>query len=154
MTTQTHKWLPSEPTNEMVKGLETVLSNLRGLHESQDYYGNEIWLLEEIDIVMDVIKKLQAAPEVEQDPSVYLVWHDGEFTYTKQPEEIKNAYETLPLYTHPQPKRELLSEDEVFGIAEVFLSVDEDGGRYEVIFDYDLVSFTRAIEKTHGIGVE
>ena len=66
------------------------------------------WLAHELSdeplgVVMEAVIKaaMQVAPAVEQEPAVYLVWHDGKFTYTKYPEEIVNAYETLPLYTHP-----------------------------------------------------
>lgn len=89
----THKWLPSEPTFEMVNA------------------GVTAWLYQEnpnkpINFV-EIFKAMwEKAPEVEQEPAVYLVGHDGEFTYTKYPKEIKNAYETLPLYTHPQPPHE------------------------------------------------
>jgi hypothetical protein len=46
-----------------------------------------------------------------------------------------------PLYKHPQPKREPLSEDEL-------------GKIFNRCFDKDYTVFARSIEKAHGIGVE
>ena len=87
MTAQ-YKWLPSEPTDEMV---------------------NAMWFngcqVTDKRLLLAYKAMWRAAPEVEQEPAVYLVWHNGGFTYTKHPEEITDAYEILPLYTHQQPKQ-------------------------------------------------
>ena len=133
MTTQTHKWLPSEPTAEMY----TAYCSFQQLSLSIDSY-KAMW---------------QAAPVVEQEPAVYLVWHDGEFTYTKHPEEIKNAYETLPLYTNPQPQSKPLSVAELDELWKASYKEHDGGEKAFQNRKRRLKRFARAIEKAHGIGV-
>lgn len=133
MTTQ-YKWLPSEQTDEMLKVLRPFLP----------VFDDEM-------LAVLYTAAWQAAPEVEQEPAVYLVWHDGEFTYTKYPEEIVNAYEILPLYSHPQPKQEPLKWD-VDTIHNIIFKMQEDG--FEGAPIKAIKEFITVIEKAHGIGVE
>ena len=119
-----YKWLPSEPSKEMKKHVSKY-------HSIVDY--KQMW---------------KDAPEVDQEPVVYLVWYDGKFTYTKHPEEIVDAYEILPLYTHPPKREQPLSIDTVMSIVGAIdwddLPTEEDEWAY----------FAREIEKAHGIGGE
>jgi hypothetical protein len=152
MTTQTHKWLPEKPTISMLNN--TSFKNL------------PIWVREQIYKEM-----YQAAPAVEQEPVemtdeiLESIEESARESYRRYKTSVRGQtisrlddynyhiiLATIKQSEQVELKRELLSEDEIFDIAEMFLSVDESGGRYEVIFDYDLVSFTRAIEKAHGIG--
>lgn len=76
-----YKWLPSEPTKNMVLAA-TVRDRLR-------YDTIEENLLDAYE------RMWQAAPEVEQEPATYMSFCDGAGA--------------VPLYTHPQNKRERLS---------------------------------------------
>ena len=136
MTTQTHKWLPDEPSINLLISLATRISHIH-LKKMKDQSFNIVPDIRELyaflyaslpeveqepcgylDKCLDFTlvsvdgkiplythpqpkQSEQSTSEVEQEPAVYLVWHDGKFTYTKHPEEIVNAYEILPLYTHP-----------------------------------------------------
>lgn len=126
----THKLLPSEPTFEMVNA------------------GVTVWLYQEnpnkpINFV-EIFKAMwEKASVVEQEPAVYLVWHDGEFTYTKHPEEYQNTYEALPLYTHPQPKREPMNFNDMANIIKQLPHVS---------FTQDTEDLIRAVERFHKIG--
>jgi hypothetical protein len=83
------------------------------------------------------------------------------FNPTKLESTVRNL---VPLYTAP-PKREPLSEDEIFNIGySVGFTLDhvknDDGSVYGFLNEYGYIDnnpyfkFVRAIEKEHGIGVE
>jgi hypothetical protein len=94
MTTQTHKRLPSEPTQEMIeKGRLASIS----LSPSRDRFFNDIY---------------------------------------------EAMWQAAPLYTHQQPKRELLSCHEISDMFNECTRLGDDG---ECIFN--LKCFARAVEK-------
>jgi len=84
------------------------------------------------------------------------------FNPTKLESTVRNL---VPLYTAP-PKREPLSEDEIFnigynaGFTLDHVKNDDDGSVYGFLNEYGYIDnnpyfkFVRAIEKEHGIGVE
>jgi hypothetical protein len=97
MTTQTHKWLPSEPTQEMLDA-ERFASSLA--YESHEVQAVEVYQA-----------MWQAAPEVEQEP---VAWKD--LTYGNlHHQDFGNS---IPLYTRPQPKRMSFSGGDVRKIYE------------------------------------
>ena len=138
MTTQTHKWLPEQPTDEIIeawfsnheKGFEKAYKAMR-----------------------------QAAPEVEQEPVGYwngkeTVFFSHELAGYKLPSDC-----FIPLYTHPQPKqseqsldmvkRELLSDKE---LSELYLSLPLS--TREDVCSYSFKKGFRQAEKADGIGVD
>jgi hypothetical protein len=133
MTTQ-YKWLPSEPTPAMLEAEQFASSLAYESHEVQ---------------AVEVYKAIwQAAPEVEQKPVMYV--EKGLICYTSLADDqsylmsVDVSYlwehgfpEGTKFYTHPQPKREPLSNRQII----------------EMVFNYpDYVDLARAIEQAHGIG--
>lgn len=121
------KLLPKEPSNEMV----------------QAWCANcHAWDL-------DAYKAMyQAAPEVEQIPvnliaGANIVWMDDDVI---EAAEFKGWLMRMPkLYTHPQPKREPLSAEQ--------LVLLWNGSTKEIPYEHFQAVF-RFAEKSHGIGVE
>jgi hypothetical protein len=131
-----YKWLPSEPTQEMV---DTAMSSLP-------------LSMPEIQVKQVYSLLWKASPEVEQEPVGYadaesitylLEGGDSGILIVPEPTDTRDT----PLYTHP-PKREPLSIDTVMSIVGAIdwndLPTAEDEWAY----------FTREIEKAHGIGGE
>jgi hypothetical protein len=88
-----HKWLPSEPTQEMLEAvgsLSTLLTNCDSRYGAYKTIYNAMW---------------QAAPAVGQEPIAYLGLEDAcdpaELAFDKG--DLPHSFVT-PLYTHPQPK--------------------------------------------------
>jgi hypothetical protein len=125
-----HKWLPSEPKVEMIEA---------GMFQMPEA---------NTDIVEAIYDAMwQAAPEVEQEPVGY-IYRQSDIDRLNEIGVINTLIVTtpdtgykVPLYTHPQPKREPLSEDEIRRLW-------KNGTNVETI-----VEFARLIEKAHGIGV-
>ena len=128
-----YKWLPSEPTDEMLAAFFEVA-------------GEYCIPAFTSDKVLEAFAAYwQAAPKVEQEPVGYadaesitylLEGGDSGILIVPEPTDTRDT----PLYTHP-PKREPLSEDY---IKEILNELPYSG--------YDLyVGFARAIEKAHGI---
>jgi hypothetical protein len=124
-----YKWLPEQPTDEMV---DTAMSSLP-------------LSIPEVQVKQIYSLLWKAAPAVEQEPVGYadaesitylLEGGDSGILIVPEPTDTRDT----PLYTHP-PKREPLSED---CIKEILNELPYSG--------YDLyVGFARAIEKAHGI---
>jgi hypothetical protein len=134
MTTQTHKWLPSEPTQEMVEALSDVAASN--------------WLIKTVYKAM-----WQAAPEVEQEPVawrryLYNRWGDKtDYNYSTM--KPSSGVDLVALYTHPQPKRESLSDAELSGLYKSLpLDTRED------VCSYSFNKGFRQAEQAHGIGAE
>lgn len=96
----------------------------------------------------------QAAPEVEQEPVAYLVTIqrfdrlDARLVYKLDDLVLNEATKIVnhePLYTHPQPKREPLSEEDRKALWKALSAMDEG---------IDFNSIVTGVEKAHGIGVE
>jgi hypothetical protein len=122
MTTK-YKCLPSEPTEEMIKAGIAVAQ-----HESfvRNFY-KQMW---------------KAAPEVEQEPIATCK------IFPLQPDRYQREFliawknnqpVECDLYTHPQPKREPLSEDFVI---DLILKYGDQ--------PLDFMDFVKEIEKAHG----
>ena len=101
----TYKLLPSDITEDMLEVLRPFLGLLDD--ELIGVLYKRVW---------------QAAPKVEQEPVAYRNWNSGEGGYDypwlyvdaddlegHSDNYIRNAE---PLYTHPQPKREALSDED------------------------------------------
>jgi hypothetical protein len=86
---------------------------------------------------------MKAAPAVEQEPVGFIGEDPDHGTRMCKREIIAECWliPYLPLYTHPQPKREPLSESEIKQIFEQSIGL--------MYWD-----FAKAIEKAHGIGAE
>jgi hypothetical protein len=98
MSEQAHKWLPSEPTINILISLATRISHIH-LKKMKD---------QSFDIVPD-IRELYAflyasLPDVEQEPVAEVCDRKTDKRY----ETYVHCWEDLPvrtkLYTHPQPK--------------------------------------------------
>ena len=150
MTTQ-YKWLPEQPTTEMVNRVFNKL----GKEVDKEFF-ILMWKM-----------MWQSAAEVEQEPVTYMLHVYGENVYTAHPEDFSDKAVVTPLYTHPQPKqseqvelkREPLSEEEIFNLftQQNFTAYKiHDGTDHNdaVAVDRAFIDFARAIEKFHGIGVE
>lgn len=86
-------------------------------------------------------------PQVEQEPVAWAnINKQGDITHTSNK---KMAWAKTPIYTHPQPAQQPLTEEQ---IKTAFLNVDlfEEG---DELLGYE-VDITRAIEAMHGIGGE
>ena len=104
------------------------------------------------DEAMEIFKKIeQAIAEAEKQEPVawqvhpfdYGIGHEGVYARTDRLEQVeawkRKGWNVQPLYTHPQPKREPLTGEEIaefFGVKAV---------------DESFVEFVRAIEAAHGI---
>ena len=89
------------------------------------------------DVAFDSI--VPSKPEVEKKPVAFISqFKNGNKHYS----EVAFDDDSIPLFTHPQPKREPLSESEIFNV----LDKNQNSS--------DWIKFARAIEKAHGIGVE
>lgn len=118
-----YKWLPSEPTEEM-------LFALYGMYKTLEERYLAAW---------------EAAPVVNQEPYAYAtLWDDGEWSAVQDIEQ--NAIKQVPLYTHSQPKRKPLSEDELLVLLK---NIDSSTKRLPIGFKL----FARAVEKAQGVGV-
>lgn len=58
-------------------------------------------------------------------------------------------FHVVPLYTHPQPQRQPLTDEQIFDLAEQFGEF-----RYGDAQGHKRIDFARAIERAHGIGGE
>ena len=144
MTTQPHKWLPSEPTNEM---LANAIRNSEGIYPAFVF-------------AADYKAMWDAAPVVEQEPVAFMADDEDHGTRLCKREVVAECWGIpyVPLYTHPQPKRNShcdagemcikcpddrtpLSKDEIIRIVNE-LDLEK----------YDYLCVARAIEKAHGIG--
>lgn len=131
------KYLPKEPTPEMVKA----------------------WCANCHAWDLDAYKAMhQAAPEFEQEPVAYIAVRDFGIDITHiETIAIMWGVPYKPLYTNPQPKREPLSYDELrdisFAIYSALTENDNKGlmgvNPVKAIVD-ELVSQLKA----HGIGVK
>ena len=59
------------------------------------------------------------------------------------------GFNTVPVYTHPQPKREPLTDEAVLGVAKS-IAIQFDSERLNEQID-DILAFARAIEAAHNI---
>jgi hypothetical protein len=100
---------------------------------------NAICLPAEIDTAIDSLRK--AIAEAEKQEPVLWQWKDSEMV---TPFEKTNVEGWQPLYTHPQPKREPLTDEEIF---KALKGVDISTARVPPGF----ALFARAIEAAHGI---
>ena len=84
-------------------------------------------------------------PQVEQEPVAWMwkfEFDEGAAFSTKEPTiSICDGVEYVPLYTHPHPKSEPLTLEQILQIKGQF------AGTLDVQFD----RFARAIERAHGI---
>ena len=133
-----HKWLPSEPTDD-------ILKNLIGAGYSA----------EDAALVYDHVFK--AAPVVEQEPVLFAYISEG---HVRSISDVEHSDRFVPLYTHPQPKqseqsldmvkREPLSYEYIVEIANstyINNALIRRNVSNEMMF-----GIVRAIEKAHGIG--
>jgi hypothetical protein len=124
MTTK-YKWLPEQPTIEMLEALFTV---------------------EEPNPARDYRAMWKAAPEVEQDPVESQFYDENNdkwypfFNEEHKRATIEAGYTVRDLYTHPQPC-EPLSEDVIGELID----------KLPYGSDYSM-EFARMVEKAHGIG--
>jgi hypothetical protein len=92
MSEQTHKWLPDEPTDEMVNAAYHTWKHIA--HPS---------ILSAIRAMLKA--SWQAAPSIEQEPIAYLGLEDAcdpaELAFDKG--DLPHSFVT-PLYTNSQPK--------------------------------------------------
>ena len=146
-----HKWLPSEPTQEMLDA-ERFASSL-------SYESHEVQAVEVYKAIW------QAVPAVEKEPVAFMADDEDHGTRLCKREIIAECWGIpyVPLYTHPQPKqseqvelkREPLSEREInkLEMESYQLLFEKWNGRAPELVDH-FKAFARAIEKAHGIGVE
>jgi hypothetical protein len=104
---------------------------------------------------------MQAAPEVEQEPIYEFRIRrlpNGSFDdwgvcgkevyerYKKNPLDDFWEYDVRALYTHPQPKRAPLNDDELNSLRQ------RDNGKLNFVTLREFREIAKVIEKTHGIG--
>ena len=98
-----------------------------------------------------IIAAIKAAAEVEQEPAGFL-GEDQDHGSTRicKHEVIADCWGIpyVPLYTHPQPKREPLNFEKINEIWESREFVND--GKLTI----NITTFVRLIEKAHGIGFE
>jgi hypothetical protein len=91
-------------------------------------------------------------PQVEQEPVAWAVMQDGaicweaDYSFSNEPGWCDSDQQSVPLYIHPQPKREPLTDEQ---IDECF-PVQWEGEFYKAWRQ----EAARAIERAHGIGGE
>ena len=88
-----------------------------------------------------LIAAIERLKSSSQEPIAWMVYTlDGKSAFvTDNPTDFTDEHRALPLYTHPKPKREPLTGEEIaefFGVKAV---------------DESFVEFVRAIEAAHGI---
>jgi hypothetical protein len=132
MSEQTqYKWLSNEPTDEMVNRVYSKL----GKEFDKEFFVT-MWQM-----------MWQAAPEVEQEPAAMLFNLAGKLGATTAKEYAldidRNA---IPLYPHPQPKRELITDKE---ISDLYKSLPLDTREDVCSFSYKL-GFKKAMELLNG----
>jgi hypothetical protein len=93
MSEQTHKWLPSEPTDEMVEAANYAFANVQDMGE-----------LDFEDMKKVICAAIQAAPAVEQEPVGLFGCRDDEYRHILEPDDAGDYEELVELYTNPQPK--------------------------------------------------
>lgn len=91
-------------------------------------------------------KSLAVQPQVEQEPVAWR-WND-EWGYSTI-QSVKPCHEATPLYTHPQPKREPLTDAQ---INDLRLALPYDGE--DLPDPWDFKQGVRAAERVHRIGGE
>jgi hypothetical protein len=133
MTTQTHKWLPSEPTPAMLEAEQFASSLVYESHEVQ---------------AVEVYKAMwQVAPVAEQEL----------FGYVRQSLDGSNCIDfyqshhvgAITVWTHPQTDHNVNAE--LLGaLKDIVEMVEMNGFGKACVMD----AAKRAIEKAHGIGVE
>lgn len=93
---------------------------------------------------------------VEQEPVVWAVMQDGaicweaDYSFSNEPGWCDSDQQSVPLYTHPQPQLEPLTDEAVLGVAKS-IEIQFDSERLNEQID-DILAFARAIEHAHGIG--
>jgi hypothetical protein len=163
MTTQTHKWLSEQPTDEMLNDAGNA-AWIEGMYIDEDILialYKAMWQaasITEPDHYYDglpVYAEQANIPEVEQEPVAWRYegepYFDGNaFIKTYRLTEVKEVAEfnsgTLkkptPLYTHPQQKRKPLSEGKLYQMfSKTNIAVNSG----------DFVEIARLIEKAYGI---
>lgn len=101
-----YKWLPSEPTDEMLEAvgsLSTLLSNNNSRHEAYETIYKAMW---------------QAAPEIEQEPVAFISKSCIKWLEEGKPSNCvlttkSRSSGVVPIYTHPQPSQSEQSLDMV-----------------------------------------
>jgi ribosome biogenesis protein Nip4 len=115
--------------------------------EAEQFASSLAYESSEVEAV-EVYKAMwQAAPEVEQEPVAFIdmkMFPPIRFADGQLRCDIENL-DGLALYTHPQPKREPLSEEERKSLWKSLSDMDEG---------IDFNSIVTGVEKALGIGVE
>jgi hypothetical protein len=120
------KWLPSEPTDEMVDAAMSSLSlSMPEIQVKQIY--SLLW---------------KTAPEVEQEPVGLFGCRDGEYRHILEPDDAGDYEELVELYTHPQPKREPVTDKQ---ISDLYKSLPLDTREDVCSFSFKL-GFKKAME--------
>lgn len=102
------------------------------------------------------LKSASQQPQVEQEPVAWLHRCSKkptmvELSFNKrEPKLASKGYKAHPLYTHPQPKREPLTDEQIM---ELFRGVWTDGTQAGPVTPM-AIRVARAIERAHGIGGE
>jgi hypothetical protein len=126
-----------------MKVTDEMFKSALSAYQSSDYaHSMELALCMAILAALDAMPKQEPVCYVDQPSERLIDWNTELFHFSFELPE-----EGTPLYTHPQPKRNPLSDDEKAKII-----IEANGGDYEILDDYEL-SIIDAIEKAHGIGV-
>lgn len=81
------------------------------------FWQREEWVRWALDEVLPLIEQAIAEAE-KQEPTAWM--HPDWITYTRAPSPSVSYRENwIPLYTHPQPKREPLTDEQLFNLAEI-----------------------------------
>jgi hypothetical protein len=151
VTNTQYKLLPNEPTSKL----------LSTMHGKLPYCMGDI----DHEVLIEVYRALLSEGlEVDQEPFLWIyrtlnAWEYSDYKLSKQKPTEQSAVDIVPVYTHPQPQRESLSEDEIFELfsKQNFTAYKIDDGTDHndlVAVDRAFIDFARSIEKAHGIGAE
>ena len=117
--------------------LEQALESLNSFEQNYGDLWQTLKTAEQLDAVASELRAALEQP-VEQEPVAWAnINKHGDITHTSNK---KMAWAKTPIYTHPQPPRQPLTDDEIER-----LWYQSWGGA---------LPFARAIERAHGIGGE
>lgn len=142
--------------------VEQALSTLEGWSNYDKWVWHESALSTAKQNTAEIVPTLRAAleqPQVEQEPVAYYVMNGSALFQLFRSKSQADAlaydlqkrhdlsgslahFHVVPLYTHPQPKREPLTDEEI--------KIIDDGVHFHEAPDWSL-RFARAIEAAHGV---
>ena len=142
-----HRWDEDEVYHELVDAVVDLCKTIAEAEKQVSYSGNGTAGRENMTAPTGFFFQM---PNAEQEP---VAWMQSDEVHISL---WKDDYHTIPLYTHPQPKREPLTDEQIEDGWEKITGHSIFGGnrtegRTMYLSPDEVIEFARAIEAAHGI---